>query len=112
MLQVSHAPILVCQESRGLGRNDQTGNRRGSQSRKDTRNERRESQTGNITTTGGSELAENTDLDTQGTNVSETAARVSRDKLGSSGEVGISGVRRKGSERVVLVLHMSKLVTK
>lgn len=76
----------------------------------DTGDQGRDGKTGNVTTASGGELAENTDLDTERTNVAETAESVGGDELGSRGHAVVLGGGVLGGEvgeSVVLVLLVS-----
>lgn len=86
---------------------DETSNTGGGESGQDTRDQGRNGKTGNVTTSRGGELAENTDLDTQRTNVTETAEGVGGDELRARREaVELRGrvLGGEGGESVVLVL--------
>lgn len=98
------------QEGVGLSGDNHTSDRGRSQGRKDTRNEGREGQSRDVATSLGGEFTEDTNLDTEGTNVTETAARVGSDELGSGGEVGVGGVRGEGRESNIFVLRDQRLV--
>ncbi len=89
---------------RKLGRNNETGNTGRSQSGQDTGNQSRYSKLGDVTSTRGGELTEDTDLDTQGTNVAEAAKGVGGDELRAGRQGGVVRLVGKGSEGIVLVL--------
>lgn len=80
MLQRSPLP-LVLQESRGLSGDDQSRNRRGSERRKHARDECGKGKTSDITSSRWSELAKDTDLDTQRADVTESATSVGSNEL-------------------------------
>lgn len=90
----------------GLVGDDETGDGGRGQCSKNTRDEGRDSQAGDVTATRGGELAENTNLDTERTDVAETAESVGGDESGSGSEVLIAILAAgEGGESVVLVLQ-------
>jgi len=87
---------------------DKTGDTGGGESGQDTRDEGRNSKTGNITTSRGGKLAENTNLDTEGADVAESTEGVGGDELRAGREAVELGGGVVGGERgegVVLVLE-------
>jgi hypothetical protein len=99
--------LLVSCKVGQLGGDDETSDTGRGESSQDTGDQSRDGKTGNVTTTSGGELAENTNLDTQRTDVAETAEGVGGDELGAGGEAvvlrgGIVG--GEVGEGVVLVL--------
>jgi len=89
-----------------LGSNDKTSDTGRGEGGQNTRDEGRDGKTGNITSSRGGKLAENTDLDTQGTDVAETAESVGGDELRTGGKAVVLGggvVGGEVSEGVVLV---------
>lgn len=96
--RLSHLSHLV------LVGDNKTSDRGGGEGGEDTRDKGGESETGDIGGSLGSKLAENTDLDTERTDVAEPAARVGRDETRSGREVGVVGAGGKCREGVVLVL--------
>lgn len=87
-----------------LGGNDQTGNRGRGQGREDARNQSRQGKSGDITTTRWRQLAENTNLDTQGANVAESAESVGSNELRAGRQGGVVRVGGHGVEGIVLIL--------
>lgn len=93
---------------------DKTSDTGGGEGGQDTRDESRDGKTGNVTTSRGSELAENTDLDTEGADVAETAESVGGDELRAGGEaVELGGLvgGGEGGESIVLVLERIVLLS-
>ena len=91
-----------------LGSDDKTSNTGRGEGGQNTRDEGRNGKTRNVTSSRGGKLAENTDLNTQGTDVAETAESVGGDELGAGGEAVVLGGGVGGgevSEGVVLVLE-------
>lgn len=88
-----------------LGGNDQTGNRGRGQGREDARDQSRQGKSGDIATTRWRQLAEDTNLDTQGANVAESAQGVGSNKLRAGRQSGVVGVGGHGVEGIVLVLQ-------
>lgn len=91
-------------ELRNLARHHQACDAGRRKSSKNTRAQRRKGQGGYVSGSGGRELAEDTNLNTQRANVSESAESVGGDELGSRGQVGVVFVLGQESESVVLVL--------
>ena len=92
-----------------LGGDDKTSDTGRGESGENTRDESRDSKLGNITTARGGELAEDTDLDTEGADVAEAAEGVGGDELGAGGEavefVVLGGGVCEEGEGLVLVLE-------
>lgn len=109
LLHVSNGCRLqvVGQERRGLGGDNHSGNGGRGKGSEDTRDQSRDSQSRDISSTLGSELTQDTDLNTEGTDVTESTTCVGGDKLGSSGQIGVFSVRGESCKGVVLVLQMS-----
>lgn len=86
---------------------DKTSNGSRGERSHDTREKGRDGKTRDITTSRRSKLTEDTNLDTQGTNVAETAAGIGGDEHGARGElgVGLDSAAELG-ESVVLVLQL------
>jgi hypothetical protein len=98
---------LGCCKVGKLVGNDETSDTGRGESGQDTRDQGRDGKTRNITTTTGGKLAEDTDLNTQRTDVTETAKSVGGDELRSRGEAVVLGGGVLGGEvgeGVVLVL--------
>jgi hypothetical protein len=77
----------------------------------DTGDESRDSELSNFTTAGRSELAEDTDLNTQGADVAKTANSVGGDELGAESEALVVGILGKHGESIVLVLRPKHVST-
>jgi hypothetical protein len=101
---------LRVEESVGLGGDDHAGDGSRGQGGKDTRDQCRQGQSGDITTSLGCKFSKNTDLNTQRTNVSETAACVGSDELRSGGKAGVGGVGGESAEGNILVLLISTVL--
>lgn len=89
---------------RELGGNDETSDGGRGQGRENTRDKGRKGKSGDVTTTGRGQLAENTNLDTQGANVAESAESIGGNELGARRHVGVVWVGGHGVEGIVLVL--------
>ena len=101
---------LSNREVRNLGSDHQPSNGRRRQRRKDTRDQRRECQSRDITTALGRELTEDTDLDTERANVAKAAYGVCGNELRAGGEVGVVRVGGEGREGIVFVLFISSVL--
>lgn len=93
-----------------LGGNNQTGNRGRGQGREDARNQGRQGKSGDVATTRRRQLAENTNLDTQGANVAKSAESVGGNELRAGRQVGVVGVGGHGVEGIVLILQATRVI--
>lgn len=93
-----------------LGGNDKTGDGGRGQGREDTSDEGRKGKSGDVTTTGRGQLAQNTNLDTQRANVAEAAESVGGNELGARRHVGVVIVGGHGVEGIVLVLEAAIVI--
>lgn len=107
LTHISYHRSLVSSKVGQLGGDNKTSNTGRGEGGQNTRDKGRDGKTRNVTTSRGGKLAENTNLDTQGSNVAETAESVGGDELGAGGEAVVWGGGVGGgevSEGVVLVL--------
>lgn len=84
---------------------DKTGDTGRGQGSQDTRDQSRDGKSRDVTTARWGELAKDTDLNTKGTNVAETAEGVGGDETRSGAEVGVFGRADEGAKGIVLVLQ-------
>lgn len=89
-----------------LGGDDETSHGSGCQSGDDTRDESRNSQFSHITTTGRSNLSEDTNLNTQRADVAETAKGICGNESGARRQIFVVLVSGEIVEAVVFVLHL------
>ena len=108
LTHISYHRSLVSSKVGQLGSDDKTSDTGRGEGGQNTRDKGRDGKTRNVTSSRGGKLAENTNLNTQGTNVAETAESVGGDELGAGGEAVVLGGGVGGgevSEGVVLVLE-------
>lgn len=84
---------------------DKTGDTGRGQGSQDTRDQSRDGKSRDVTTARWGELAKDTNLNTEGTNVAETAEGVGGDETGSGAEVGIVLRVDESVKGIVLVLR-------
>lgn len=95
--------------NRSLVCDDETSNSSRGKSRKDTRNQGRESETRNVSGASRGQLGQNTNLDTERTDVAKSAESIGGNELGARAEVGVRCVGGESMESVVLVLKQQGL---
>lgn len=83
--------LLAVENQTDLVRDDETSNSGGSQRGSNAGDEGRHGEARNLAGARGSKLAENTDLDTERTNVAETADGVGGNELGARRQIGQCG---------------------